>query len=344
MTPTIAVSMGDPGGIGPEVIVKALAEGALRARARFMVLGVGSCLVRAASAAGITPYWQSVPAGGVWPDGAGMVCVDDELREGATMGPFEARDTAEGGSLSLAWVEEAVAMCKPTRAASQRAHAIVTGPISKAAWALAGELKHPGHTGLIAARFGVMKYAMMFVSPMMNVVLVTDHMALRHVPRAVTSWYVRDTILLGADACVKMGIAKPRVAVCGLNPHAGERGLLGSEDDEDIRPAIAQAREKGVDAHGPFPADTIFLDAMDRPGRSRRFDLVVAMYHDQGLIPVKLLARDSAVNVTVGLPVPRTSPDHGTAFDIAGKNLADPGSMRAALELAVRMTHAGGPA
>jgi 4-hydroxythreonine-4-phosphate dehydrogenase len=140
---------------------------------------------------------------------------------------------------------------------------------------------------------------------------------------------------MGAAACKRLGVASPRIAVCGLNPHAGEGGLFGDEDERIIRPAIEAARGRGVDAAGPFPGDTIFNAA-----RRGRYDLVVAMYHDQGLIPVKLLAFDRAVNLTIGLPTVRTSPDHGTAYDIAGANLADPGSMRAALELAAKM--AGG--
>lgn len=337
MQTTIAVSMGDPGGIGPEVIVKALANDGLRAGARFVVFGLGSALRRAAEQAGIRPYWTSVVPGSPLPHGPGVVCVDEELRDGVTRDPFGAKDSAEGGRLSLAWVESAVRMCQPEHVGPDAAHAIVTGPISKASWALAGEFKHPGHTGLIAARFGVTRYAMMFASPVMNVMLASDHIALKHVPRAITAWHVREIIGLGHEACVAMGLSRPRIAVCGLNPHAGERGLLGTEDIEDIDPAIEKGRAAGIDVHGPFPGDTVFLDAMDRPGRPRRFDLVVAMYHDQGLIPIKLLARDAAVNLTVGLPVPRTSPDHGTAFDIAGRNLADPGSMTAALNLALRM-------
>ncbi|GJQ30938.1 MAG: 4-hydroxythreonine-4-phosphate dehydrogenase [Phycisphaerae bacterium] len=341
MTPTIAVSMGDPGGIGPEVLVKALADQSLRLRARFAVYGLDSCLRRAAEAAAIRPYWTSLAPGLPLPDGPGVFCWNAEQQSGHASPAFESKDSAEGGRLSLAWLEAAVQLCKPGRHASQTAHALVTGPISKASWALAGEVTHPGHTGLLAARFGVTRYAMMFVSPLLRVILASDHLALRHVPRAITAWHVRDIIELGHAACRRLGISAPRIAVCGLNPHAGERGLLGAEDDEDIRPAIDQARAKGIDAQGPFPADTIFLDAIDRPNHPRRFDLVVAMYHDQGLIPVKLLARDSAVNITVGLPVPRTSPDHGTAFDIAGKNLAHPGSMTAALALAVQMAQPG---
>lgn len=339
--------MGDPAGIGPEVLVKALADEALRGRARYVVLGIGSAMERAAALASIVPYWEGRGPGagpGVEFDpGAGVTLLDDEMMPGAGQyGPFAPVDSALGGGLSFAWVEAAADIAKGNHGFVPRADAMVTGPISKAAWAMSGEFKHPGHTGLLAARFGVMRYAMMFVAPLLRVILVTDHLALKHVPRAVTSWLVRDIIELGAGACVELGVESPRLAVCGLNPHAGERGMMGSEDDEDIRPGIEQAREKGIDVEGPFPADTIFNVAVDRPGKPRKYDLVVAMYHDQGLIPVKLLCRDSAVNVTVGLPVPRTSPDHGTAYDIAHQNKANAGSMAAALGLAVDMAERKG--
>ncbi len=334
--------MGDPGGIGAEVIVKALNDPALRKAARHVVLGLGSCLERAAEVAGIDPYWTSIAPTNRCPSDSPVVLIDSELAPGASrFGPFEPTDSGQGGELSLGWVLKAVEMAKGTSSLLPNADAIVTGPISKASWAMAGEFKHPGHTGLIAAKFGVMKYAMMFVSPVLNTILVTDHLPLKHVPRAVTSWTVRDTIELGHEACVRMGMERPRIAVCGLNPHAGEGGVLGEEDFQDIKPGIEQARAKGIDASGPYPADTVFLDAMDRPGRARKFDLVVAMYHDQGLIPFKLLAWEVGVNTTVGLPVPRTSPDHGTAFDIAGRNLADAGSMKAAIELAIRLARPG---
>jgi 4-phospho-D-threonate 3-dehydrogenase / 4-phospho-D-erythronate 3-dehydrogenase len=213
-----------------------------------------------------------------------------------------------------------------------RAAGVVTGPISKQAWQLAGHGEFPGHTELFAARFGVERFGMMFVSPRLRTILATTHIPLMAVGSALTVARVLETIELGFAACVEMGLERPRIAVCGLNPHAGEGGLLGAEDGEVIAPAIAAARESGIDARGPFPGDTIFNAAVQGV-----FDLVVAMYHDQGLIPIKLLERDRAVNVTVGLPVVRTSPDHGTAFDIAGQNRADPGSMKAALALAAQM-------
>jgi len=340
----IGITMGDPGGIGPEVVVKALNDPALRERAGFVILGLGSSLHRAAGAAGIKPFWRSVGPGEPYGVAPGVVLIDDELGTGAANDPllahaqpFAPEDSALGGQLSLAWVEQAIKMAKPKWAGGARLDAIVTAPISKRSWALSGEYKFAGHTGLIAARFGAMKYAMMFVSPVLNVILVTDHMPLKHMVHAITPETVRATIELGHEACKRLGIAMPRIAVCGLNPHAGEHGVIGDEDGRFIQPGIEQAHARGIDASGPFPGDTIFRRALRGPGRTPEFDLVVAMYHDQGLIPVKLLAWDRAVNVTVGLPITRTSPDHGTAFDIAGQNKANPGSMVAAIELAIRM-------
>ena len=197
---------------------------------------------------------------------------------------------------------------------------------------MAGKGRFPGHTELLAARFHAKRTRMMFVSPALNVILATAHVPLMQLRDLLSIGRVFDTIDLGHEACLRLGIEAPRIAVCGLNPHAGEGGLLGDEDGRVIEPAIAMAREHGIDACGPFPGDTVFRAAV-----SGRWDLVVAMYHDQGLIPVKLLAFDEAVNATVGLPAVRTSPDHGTAYDIAGQDRADPGSMKAAMRLAVRL-------
>jgi 4-hydroxythreonine-4-phosphate dehydrogenase len=332
---TIAVTTGDPGGIGPEVIVKALADRALRARASWRVLGPAAAMGAAAAKAGIGPYWD-VRDGGDRGEagGTGEVVV---VNSGGAGGAFPAHDTGEGGRLSFQLVEDAIAMAQRSLSDPAHAHAIVTGPISKRAWAMAGHAEFPGHTELFAARFGGGRHGMMFVSPRLRVILASAHVPLARVAGALTTQRVLDAIELGAEACRKLGVARPRVAVCGLNPHAGEGGVLGDDEARAITPAIRAAAERGIAASGPFPGDTIFNAAVRGD-----WDLVVAMYHDQGLIPVKLLDRDRAVNVTVGLPVVRTSPDHGTAFDIAGQNKADPGSMACAMDLAVRMAAGGG--
>jgi len=332
----IAISMGDPAGIGAEVIVKALQD--TPTDSRTVILGLGSCLTRAAEAAGIAPFWAAIAPRDPWPD-APVVLIDDERAPGGGVFPqFAPRNSALCGALSLAWVRGAIELASLPAGDPRRVHAVVTGPISKTAWNLAGEKRYPGHTELFADAFGVReRHAMMFVGPLLNVILVTAHLPLARVPASLTTADVLLAIELGNDAMKRLGCTSPRIAVCGLNPHAGEEGLLGAEDAAIIAPAVTLAAARGLDAKGPFPADTLFLRAVDRKTRPRDFDLVVAMYHDQGLIPLKLLQRDTAINLTVGLPVPRTSPDHGTAFDIAGKNLADPGSMRAAIDTARRL-------
>lgn len=334
----IAITMGDPGGIGPEVIVKALADEARRARAGWVVVGSTSALEQAAAIAGVPGTWQSERREGVARSPqAGEVVVLDDGSQGWTSGVAR-----ESGEASFRYVERAIALAQRAPSDPWHAQAVVTGPISKAAWALAGHAAYPGHTELFAARFGVADFAMMFMSHVMNVILATVHVPLARVPQMLTTSGVLRAITLGAASLRARGVGHPRIAVCGLNPHAGEHGLLGAEDDSIIAPAIAQAAAQGLCVAGPFPGDTVFLDAVDRPARPRRFDLVVAMYHDQGLIPFKLLARDEGVNVTVGLPTVRTSPDHGTAFDIAGKNLADAGSMGAACDLAIELAGVAG--
>lgn len=331
--PLIAVSMGDPGGIGPEVLVKALADPALRSAARYRIMGMSSPMHAAADRAGIDPFWWRISGGSDMlsttdPHDVVLIDYEDEPRPTG----WRAEPNKPAGEASFRFVEEAIALARRKSDDPLRADAIVTGPISKAAWDLAGRGKYPGHTELLATRFNAKRVAMMFVAPTLRVVLVSAHVPLMDLQNVLTIGRVHEAIDLGSEACARLGVERPRVAVCGLNPHAGEGGLLGDEETRLIEPAIELAVRSGIDASGPFPADTIFNHAL-----AGRYDLVVAMYHDQGLIPVKLLSRDSAVNVTLGLPTVRTSPDHGTAFDIAGRNEADPGSTIEAIRLAVRM-------
>jgi 4-phospho-D-threonate 3-dehydrogenase / 4-phospho-D-erythronate 3-dehydrogenase len=331
--PRIAITTGDPGGIGPEVIVKALADVQVRNSARFVLLGPAAALEHAARDAQMPPCWQTATLDSAPPAAAGITLLDYPL----PMQPLP-QATAEQGDLSFRLVEDAIALAQRPTNDPLHVQAVVTGPISKHAWQLAGRDEFPGHTELFAARFGVPRHAMMFITtrpPHLRVILATAHLPLMQVGRALTTHRVTETIELGHQACQRLSIPAPRIAVCGLNPHAGEAGILGTEDGQVIAPAIKAANAAGIAAHGPFPADTVYNAALRGD-----YDLVVAMYHDQGLIPIKLLARDSAVNLTVGLPIIRTSPDHGTAFDIAGATRADPGSMRAAIQLAVQMTSA----
>jgi 4-hydroxythreonine-4-phosphate dehydrogenase len=237
--------------------------------------------------------------------------------------------TAEGGRAAYDAIVRAVA-----DATGGGVDAVATGPISKEALRLAG-LPWRGHTDLIAHLTGARHVAMMFHSPALRVVLATVHIPLAEVPRALTRASLEATIDLTGRELPRFGVPTPRIAVAGLNPHAGEHGLFGNEEAAVIGPAIEACRTRGVEVSGPFPGDTIF-------GRARRgeFDVVVACYHDQGLIPVKLLAFGEAVNVTLGLPIVRTSVDHGTAFDIAGRGIANPESMIAAVLLAARLAGA----
>lgn len=324
--PTIAITLGDPGGIGPEVIVKALADEKRRNKAKFLIYGLDGPLQDAAMAAKIQPFWSTRLD-------TQVALIDYSKAVGTDA--FPATHNARAGKLSAQLCEAAILHAR-TPAQSplprgQAINAIVTGPISKEAWALAG-WHYPGHTELFAERFETTEFGMFFSSPTLRVILATIHIPLAKVPTLLSTERVLRAIRLGHEACRRLGIASPRIAVAGLNPHAGENGLLGREEKLVIEPAILQSRQADIDVHGPFPGDTIFLAALQG-----KYDLVVAMYHDQGLIPVKLLCRDEAVNVTVGLPIIRTSPDHGTGFDIAGKNKADPGSMASAIDLAIKM-------
>jgi len=345
--PTLAVSIGDPLGIGPEIIVKALADPLIRTHARFHIYGTSAPLVAAARLAGIEPYWLNLARGST----ADSVPHHHEVVLMVDPEPDIARSTSgldapgpspEGGSVSFCAVDDAIAATSLPVEHPRHAHAIVTAPISKTSWRMAGHTSFPGHTEMLAHRLHAKRHAMLFVGPSLRVILVTIHVPLMTVGHQLSSGSVLDAIELAHAACRELGIDAPRLAVCGLNPHAGEGGLLGSEDGQIIAPAIHTARERLLNVTGPWPADTLFSAAAAPPHGKGKFDCVVAMYHDQGLIPVKLLDGMKAVNVTVGLPTIRTSPAHGTAFDIAGRDLADPTSMRCAIELAISMaTRAG---
>jgi 4-hydroxythreonine-4-phosphate dehydrogenase len=333
--PVIGITMGDPAGIGPEVIVKALADPAMRRLGRFVIFGLNELLSYAADLAEIDPYWWRVQhdsprtAFDLMHD---VVVLDYD--EYSMLGSAVHRPTKQGGVASLRFLDDAIAAAMRPLGSECRIDAIVTAPICKESWVLAG-CKFPGHTEFLQHRTRAKRSVMMFCSPRLNVTLATVHIPLMEVRNRLNIGRVFDPIDLGHKAMVDMGVAQPRIAVCGLNPHASENGLFGDEEQRIIRPAIEMAQRAGIDVTGPLPGDTVFIDAL-----AGRYDLVVAMYHDQGLIPVKLLDFDDAVNVTLGLPIIRTSVDHGTAFDIVGKNTAKPGSMKAAIRQAVKMTGA----
>ena len=286
--PKIGLTVGDPPGIGPEIVAKAAADPAVPGVCKPVVFTTPpevSVRTGEVSAAAVRPAYDTIA---------------------------RAVDFAKRGDRD----------------------AIATAPISKLAFARAG-LRWKGHTDLLAELCGTKRVAMMFHSRPLKVVLITVHVPLKDVSKYLTPALVDQTITLTAEAMAMFGVPQPRLALAGLNPHAGENGVLGDEDDRVLVPAVRQAREKGITIEGPIPGDTVFV----RASRGE-YDCVIACYHDQGLIPVKLLSFGHAVNVTIGLPIIRTSVDHGTAFDIAGKGVADPGSMIAAVKLAAEMATA----
>jgi 4-phospho-D-threonate 3-dehydrogenase / 4-phospho-D-erythronate 3-dehydrogenase len=321
--PLIGITMGDPCGIGAETIVKALADPDVRRLGRFVIYGIDEVLNAAADAASIRPFWFHVPAEDSARVDSGVVVVDHcEFPAGMWL---NARPTLEGGKCSLRFFDSAI-----DAARRGLIDAIVTGPIHKVSWQLAG-CKFAGHTDKLGDAFNTKRYTMAFVGGGLRLALATVHVGIMELRDRISIGSVYQPIDLLHDALVRwFGVESPRIAVMGLNPHAGEEGRFGDEERRIIWPALLMAGQHGINVEGPFPADSFFANH-----RRLRFDGVVAMYHDQGLIPIKMLAFDSAVNLTLGLPVIRTSVDHGTAFDIAGTNSADPGSMKAAIRLAV---------
>ena len=322
--PLIGISMGDPLGIGPEVLVKALADAELRRRARFVIFGLHDVLEVAADQAEINPFWWREPYDQSVRIGSGVLLADfDELQPVRTNGP-RGPDPAAGHA-AFRFVEEGARHLR-----SGALDALVTAPICKEAWHQAHH-KFLGHTDLLAQRFETRRVNMLFVAGPLRVALASDHIPLFELHNRFTIGLVHQPIDLLDHALREwFGVPRPHIGVLGLNPHAGESGPLGDEEHRIIEPALALARNAGLHVTGPLPPDTAFI-----PDVVRRFDGLVAMYHDQGLIPVKMHAFHSAVNVTLGLGAVRTSPDHGTAFDIAGRNAANPGSMRAAIDLAI---------
>ncbi len=327
--PTIGVTMGDPAGIGAEIIVKALSRPEIRDRARFIIFGLSEQIAYTADMLEQNLSFFRDHHENARRYNLPLVVLDyDEIPLPAKI---QRGSTKLGGLVSMRFCEDAIDAVK-----NGLIDAIVTAPISKTSWRLAGYKRYPGHTELLAERFRVRNVAMMFVAPRLKVVLATIHVPLMEIRNLLTIGCVFNPIDL-ADQALRdwWKMDNPRIGVAGLNPHAGEEGAFGDEEERIIKPAILLAKESGKNVEGPLPGDTIFLKALEG-----KFDCVVAMYHDQGLIPVKLLSWKDAVNVTLGLPIIRTSPDHGTAFDIAGKNKADASSMAAAINLAIDLASA----
>jgi 4-hydroxythreonine-4-phosphate dehydrogenase len=319
----LALTMGDPGGVGPEIIVRALLSPDVTACCRPVVVGDRAVMEEALELLDrpLTLRIIDTPAESDSRPGS-MELVD--------IGPLKdfekGKATAEGGNACAGYIRKAAEL-----AMAGEVDGLVTAPISKEALKLAG-VKWPGHTEMLAELTSTENFGMMLTGGPLRVLLVTIHTSLRSVPDLITRDRVLKTIRLAQKACDMLGIDGARIAVAGLNPHAGEAGIFGGEEIREIAPAVEDARKEGIAVSGPFPPDTVFHKAYRGV-----FDIVVCMYHDQGLVPLKMIAFETGVNVTVGLPFVRTSPDHGTAYDIAWKGRADASSMIAAIELAARL-------
>ena len=308
--PIIGITMGDPAGIGPEVITKALKDKRTDGAGRAMVIGS-------------TAVFEQI--------GGGHLPVLDAVRVD--------RRRIRPGCIS-AWSGRAAARALQLglqMAMDGRLDALVTGPVSKRGLHLAG-LHDPGQTEFLARGTMTRRFAMMLAAGSLRVVLATRHLPLSRVSPALTVGRVKTAISLAHTSLVEnFGIDRPRIGVCALNPHAGEEGLFGRKEQTIIEPAIGELRRRGLIIQGPLPSDTLFS-----PSIRRRFDVIVAMYHDQGLIPIKMIGFGKAVNITLGLPIIRTSPDHGTAVDIAGRGQANPESMIRAIQMAIRLARRRG--
>ncbi len=337
----IVVTMGDPAGIGPEIIAAAMLENPTEMAEEVVVAGDLAVLKRAGEAVAKArgsrpPEWLLLPESGAWVAQKGRLAVVQACAPVPDV--LVGQVSAEAGRAAAQCIEWAA------RTALQgQARAVVTAPIHKEALSAAG-VAHPGHTeyfqALAAAHMGLsveeLPVRMMLSCPRLRTVLVTIHVSLSHAIAGLTKDRLMTTLRITAGHFRRFGHSDARIAVAGLNPHAGEGGLFGREEVEIIAPVVAQAQSEGLPVVGPLAPDTVFMRA-----RRGEFDVVIAMYHDQGLIPVKLLGLDDGVNTTLGLPFVRTSPDHGTAFDLAGGGTASPSSLLAAIEVARGMSASG---
>ena len=326
--PILAITLGDPAGIGPEVVLKALGHGEVFDACRPLVVGDSGVLERAAAWLEVEPRFERIAEIGSGGYAEGTVPLLDLANVDLAEAPV-GQVSAGAGRAAVEYVMRACDL-----AMAGQVEAVVTAPLNKEAMHRAGFL-YPGHTELLAERTGAERVSMLLVGPALRVVHVSTHVSLEEAIRRVTPARVLEVIELAHRSCRMLGIEAPRIAVAGLNPHASENGLFGRQEAERIQPAIEMARARGWTVSDPQPPDTVFLRAT-----RGEFDIIVAMYHDQGHIPMKLLAFDSGVNVSIGLPVLRTSVDHGTAFDIAGTGQASEESMLAAIRVAVTMAKA----
>ncbi|MEW6126146.1 MAG: 4-hydroxythreonine-4-phosphate dehydrogenase PdxA [Acidobacteriota bacterium] len=322
--PRVGITIGDPAGIGIEIVLKAVASAEVRSVCQSVIIADAGELQRQARLLNLPCNYP------IAKDAATLAATTDTVvifDVGEICAHIEyGRLSATAGRAAASFIETAVRLYL-----DKQLDAMATAPINKEALKLAG-VPFPGHTEMLTALCGATRSLMCFFAGDLRVVLLTIHLSLADAIQAINRERVVDVIELTYSEMQRFGIAQPRIAVCGLNPHAGEHGLFGNEEIREINPAIAQCRQRGIEVSGAYPADTIFV----RAARGE-FDTVIACYHDQGLIPVKCLAFGEAVNVTLGLPIIRTSVDHGTAFDIAGRGIAEPGSLVEAIKLAAKL-------
>lgn len=319
----IGITLGDVNGIGPEVALKAVYGARGPAGVQLVLVGSAGSVRRQARALKlpVPPPWEPAPGKHPTP----RVATWDPDPHHAPK-PRPGKIEGDAARAAAAWIRAAAGACL-----DGRLDAMVTAPISKEGFHKAG-INVPGHTEMLAELTGTKRFAMMLFGGPLHVTLVTRHVPIARVASALTRAKVLEAIRITGEALPWLGLRGRRIAVCGLNPHAGDGGKIGREEIRFIAPAIRAARKEGFDAVGPVPADAVFYHAL-----RGRYDAVVAMYHDQGLGPLKMLAFDCGVNVTLGLPIVRTSPDHGTAFDIAGRGKANPSSMAIAVQWAIRL-------
>jgi 4-hydroxythreonine-4-phosphate dehydrogenase len=323
--PLIALTMGDPAGIGPEIIAKVFDSGEIYPLCRPVVVGDSGVMKKTAGELNLSVSVRAVSSIAEADPQPGKADVLDLKNVDLGRHRWGTPDASSGKAV-VEYIKAAAGL-----ALKREIDAVVTAPINKEMMNAAG-FKYAGHTELFAELTNAKEYGMLFVGGGLRVILATIHAALKDVPKQITKKNVLKTIRLAHAAMKQFGMEAPRIGVAALNPHAGEGRLFGNEEWDEIMPAVLQARAEGIHASDPVPADTLFYKA-----RNGYFDIVVAMYHDQGLAPLKMLAFGNAVNVTVGLPIIRTSVDHGTAYDIAGKGCADPASLLEAVKLAAKM-------
>jgi 4-phospho-D-threonate 3-dehydrogenase / 4-phospho-D-erythronate 3-dehydrogenase len=324
-TPLIAITMGDPAGIGPEIIAKVFDSGEIFSYCRPFIVGNAGVMKKIVEDLHLPVFIRTVSTISEMDPASGKADVLS-LANVDLAKHLWGRPNAASGKAVVEYIKLATEL-----ALSQKVDAIVTAPINKEMMNAAG-FDFAGHTELLAHLTNSKDFGMMFVGGGLKLILVTIHHAITDLPRLITRDRVLRTIRLANTALQGFGIEKPRIGIAAFNPHASEGGLFGHEELDEILPAVLEARGEGIDASDPLPADTLFFKA-----RNNYYDIVVAMYHDQGLAPLKMLAFGNAVNVTVGLPIIRTSVDHGTAYDIAGKGHADPASLLEAVKLASQM-------